>query len=267
MNRKVLLSLLVIGVAALMAGLGTSALFTDSATSEGNTFTAGTLTLKVGDGGVVQSVNVGNMKPGDISGYHKWVLKNTGSLPGRISATFGDIVNYDNGTNGPEQQAKEAMQALYGPPASGDPGPGLGHLGQYLKTGQLSTLDRDDITILERNDEEGWYIVSVDEDEDIGSSFGWGPVGWSVPSQIIGVWSTGPTHPWGTPGLNGLANKKYTANATLQPGQEVAFFLRVSLDENLRRWDGTQWIDDVNDNIIQSDSVEFNITFMLEQLQ
>lgn len=45
--KKVLFSLLVIGVVAAVAGAGTMAFFSDTETSTGNTFTAGTLDLKV----------------------------------------------------------------------------------------------------------------------------------------------------------------------------------------------------------------------------
>jgi predicted ribosomally synthesized peptide with SipW-like signal peptide len=92
----------------------------------------------------------------------------------------------------------------------------------------------------------------------------WGPYGWSVPSIVISVWQTGPTNPWGTPGLNGWGDKTFVYGA-LAPGAEIAMFLQLTLDENLRIWDGTKWIE-VDDNIIQSDSVEFTITFKLEQI-
>ena len=51
----------------------------------------------------------------------------------------------------------------------------------------------------------------------------------------------------------------------LNPGQEVAFFFRVKLDSNLWIWNGCSWVE-VDDNIIQSDSVQFDITFKLAQL-
>ena len=94
-------------------------------------------------------------------------------------------------------------------------------------------------------------------------TIGWGPYGWSVPSRLKSAWQTGPRHPWGIPGLNGLDGTTYEYGV-LGPGEEIGFFMKLSLDEDLRRWDGTKWVD-VDDNIIQSDSVQFMIIFHLEQ--
>jgi len=94
-------------------------------------------------------------------------------------------------------------------------------------------------------------------------TIGWGPYGWTVPSRLKSEWQTGPPHPWGTPGLNGLDGTTFEYGI-LGPGEEIGFFMKLSLDENLRIWDGTKWIE-VDDNIIQSDSVEFVIIFHLEQ--
>ncbi len=96
MNRKVLLSLLVIGVAALMVGLGTAALFTDSATSEDNTFTAGTLDIEAGTTWWAGSVD--NIKPGDTMVFTV-PITNAGSLPLNYTVSAevsGDLAEGDN---------------------------------------------------------------------------------------------------------------------------------------------------------------------------
>jgi len=49
MDTRILMSILVIGVVAMAAGAGTFAQFSDTETSEGNTFTAGTIDLTVND--------------------------------------------------------------------------------------------------------------------------------------------------------------------------------------------------------------------------
>jgi predicted ribosomally synthesized peptide with SipW-like signal peptide len=260
-NRKVLISLFIIGILALGIGWGTHSLFTDTETSSGNRFTAATLDLEVG-GSSILVINVGNIAPGYDSGYYKWILKNVGSIPGKVSVTFSVIVNDDNGLTEPESACDTTG------------GSGEGELGQYLKPG----IHPDDIpedvkpyvTIIERNDEEGWWIGEVSAEVDTGGTIGWGPKGSSVPSKLLSIWQTGPPHPWGVPGLNGLGGKTYGTlgylpGDILNPGQEVAFFFRVELDSNLRIWDGTKWIE-VDDNIIQSDSVTFSITFRLEQV-
>jgi hypothetical protein len=143
-------------------------------------------------------------------------------------------------------------------------------LGQYLKPGIEPWNLPPGVIILERNDQEGWFIAMVEEEIDTGGTIGWGPKGWSVPSKLYSVWQTGPQHPWGVPGLNGLGGNTYGTlgylpGDILNPGEEVAFFFRVKLDSDLQRWDGTKWLD-VDDNIIQSDKVTFSITFRLEQV-
>ena len=94
-------------------------------------------------------------------------------------------------------------------------------------------------------------------------TIGWAPFSWSVPSTLISQWQTGPPHPWGVPGLNGLGGTT-TYYGVLAAGGEIGFFMKLSLDANLLIWDGTKWIE-VNDNIIQGDGVTFTITFRLEQ--
>jgi predicted ribosomally synthesized peptide with SipW-like signal peptide len=262
MDKKILLSLMVIGLVAALAGAGLYAIFSDTETSTGNTFTAGTLDLKVGgqdDGGTVAHYTLSNMKPGDDTGYYKWVLKNAGTLPGKVSVTFSVIINYENGQTEPEALVDPTAGALEG------------ELGQYLKPGIEPWLVEGipGVTIIERNDEEGWFIAIVEGEIDIGGTIGWGPKGWSVPSQLYSEWSTGPPNPWGTPGLNGLGGKTYGTlgyllGDVLGPGAEVGFFLRLKLDSDLRIWDGTKWLP-VDDNIIQGDSVVFSITFSLVQ--
>jgi len=86
MNTKgILMSILMIGVVAMAAGAGTIAFFSDTETSTGNTFTAGTLNLKVDDQDGVNIVKfmVTDIKPGD-SGVGTWKLTNAGSLDGYI---------------------------------------------------------------------------------------------------------------------------------------------------------------------------------------
>jgi len=82
MNKKILASILVIGILALAMGYGTYSYFSDTKTSTSNTFTAGTLKLD-SDGFATFDLGaiVGNMAPGDLSGTASITIKNTGSLP------------------------------------------------------------------------------------------------------------------------------------------------------------------------------------------
>lgn len=79
--KKSLISLLLIGLLAFGAGAGTFAWFTSEATSAGNVFDAGTLTIdNPGDGAMVSTVaNVANAFPG-WSGSKTITVTNSGSL-------------------------------------------------------------------------------------------------------------------------------------------------------------------------------------------
>jgi len=84
--RKILTAIFVVGLVATMAGAGIYAYFTDTETSTGNTFTAGTLDLKVGDwnedygDGVTATWTLSSMKPGDTIGPYSVFLRNFGSI-------------------------------------------------------------------------------------------------------------------------------------------------------------------------------------------
>ncbi len=85
MTRKIITSLMVIAVAAMMVGMGTFAYFSDTETSSGNTFTAGTLDLTLTESGGAP-ISLTNMKPGD-SASGSITVTNVGTLPGSLYAT------------------------------------------------------------------------------------------------------------------------------------------------------------------------------------
>ena len=124
MDRKMLFSMLMIGLVSMLGGSGLYSLFNDTETSEGNTFTAGTLDLKVDGDDYVYTITLSNLKPGFNSGYYKWVLKNAGTLPGKVSVTFSVIINNENDVEEPEENAEAQWYAS-----------SEGELGQYLKPG------------------------------------------------------------------------------------------------------------------------------------
>lgn len=69
MKRAVTMSVMLISLAALLVGLGTFAYFSDSASSTGNTFTAGNMLFNIKDPGSSGHTMfaVTNMKPGGVS--------------------------------------------------------------------------------------------------------------------------------------------------------------------------------------------------------
>ena len=75
-----------------MVGGGTWAYFSDTETSDGNTFTAGTLDLNL-DGGNANVVKftVSDVKPED-TGFGKWQVSNVGSIDGYLDL---ESISYD----------------------------------------------------------------------------------------------------------------------------------------------------------------------------
>lgn len=122
MNKKILISLSTIAaVAAIVIG-GTVAYFSDTETSSGNTFTAGSLDLKVNDkeGSAVDKITITDAKPGD-SGSYTWIAKNVGTIAGNLSLVVSNITNDDNGCTEPETTVGD-----------GSCGNSEGELGQYI---------------------------------------------------------------------------------------------------------------------------------------
>jgi predicted ribosomally synthesized peptide with SipW-like signal peptide len=88
---------IVFAVAAI-AGGATYALFSDTETSAGNTFTAGTLDLELG--GTIQTapINLPNMKPGDSTGVKTFIMNNVGSIDGTASFSVTYVEHDGTGT-------------------------------------------------------------------------------------------------------------------------------------------------------------------------
>jgi predicted ribosomally synthesized peptide with SipW-like signal peptide len=87
MDKKILASMLIIAVASTLLGAGTVAYFSNTETSTGNTFTAGTLDLKLSHDsngpwtdGVTGTWTLSNMMPGDETPTASVFFKNLGSI-------------------------------------------------------------------------------------------------------------------------------------------------------------------------------------------
>jgi predicted ribosomally synthesized peptide with SipW-like signal peptide len=105
--KRIALSLMTIAMVCLLAVGATRAWFSDTETSVGNTFTAGTLDLTVDgkEGDQVVHITRDRMVPHDPWSYSyggQWVLKNTGNIPGKFSVKITNIQNFENGCNTPE---------------------------------------------------------------------------------------------------------------------------------------------------------------------
>lgn len=101
--KKILMILLSLMLVVGLVGAGTIAHFSDTETSVGNTFTAGTLDLTVG--GVndphVASFTLADLRPGS-SGTQTYVLANAGSIPGFVDLQAVSVANAGGATNDTE---------------------------------------------------------------------------------------------------------------------------------------------------------------------
>jgi predicted ribosomally synthesized peptide with SipW-like signal peptide len=114
MDKKILASMLVIGVVSILLGAGTVAYFSDTETSSGNVFQAGTgPDLQIKDGGYYWSDGIGavwtlsDMKPGH-SVYGSIDLRNVGSSADHLEITCDYTIN---DPPGPESDTEEHTPA------------------------------------------------------------------------------------------------------------------------------------------------------------
>lgn len=86
LNKKILLSVLIIGTIAVVAGAGTWAYFDSEQTVEGNTIGSGTLTLIPAGESALTAFTIENIVPGDSGTASAANLENSGSVPGHLYA-------------------------------------------------------------------------------------------------------------------------------------------------------------------------------------
>lgn len=93
MNKKLVISLVLIGVLAFGLGIGSYAWFTSTATSSNNLFETGTLVINV-DSPIITVAEFGNIYPSWNSGVKEYDVKNEGTLDlkykMRVEGTAGD---------------------------------------------------------------------------------------------------------------------------------------------------------------------------------
>jgi predicted ribosomally synthesized peptide with SipW-like signal peptide len=111
-NKRILVSIAIIALMGSVIGGGTIAYFSDVETSNGNTFTAGTLDLQIdgGDANVVK-FTVNNFRPGNQP-KQSFVLDNVGSLNGYLDLEAIAVTDYENGRNDPEIDAGDTTDGV-----------------------------------------------------------------------------------------------------------------------------------------------------------
>jgi len=142
--KKILLSLLTIALVSTVAFGATKAYFSDSETSTGNSFTAGTLDLTADgkEGTAVMHITRSNLypsKPWSLSWGGEWILRNVGTVPGVFSVTVQNIQNGTTSCNGPKVAALAAASLPACVPSSSTGGR-LGSLmyGRWMENPELS---------------------------------------------------------------------------------------------------------------------------------
>lgn len=163
MNRRIIASLLVIGVVGATAAGTTFALFSDSEDSQQNTFAAGEIDLKIDwnesyNGEPVETqeltdnpgpiFNLTDVKPGDEG--KATVSLHVGSNPAYVHFNATQTANLENGCTEPEAEVDQSC---------GNPGQGEGELGQF----QQFTIWYDDGDNVRQDDEEIIFEGTAEE--------------------------------------------------------------------------------------------------------
>lgn len=94
----------------MVATTATKAYFSDSETSKGNSFAAGTLDLKIDgkDGDqVTTKYTLTNWEPGMTQMVGGFTVKNAGTVPGKYWVEIKNVVNNENGCNDPEMKVPD----------------------------------------------------------------------------------------------------------------------------------------------------------------
>ncbi|GAH38720.1 unnamed protein product [marine sediment metagenome] len=209
--KKVLFSVIAILLAIGVVGGGAFAVFSDVETVEVGDISAGTLDLTVGgENPCTEHITISNIAPGWEARFY-FELKNTGSLPGKLSVEISEIINKENGRGYPELDAGDIT---YG---------GLeGELGANLEVWFFSMLD-------------GTRGVRMVDD-----------VGDPVVNKTI---------------LDTLDAKTFYVDVSLHPEYGLAT-LEPNETQTCKFW---LILPNTVGNIIQSDSVEFDFIFHLDQ--
>lgn len=197
--KKRWIILAIFALIAILVSVAAYSWFTDQETSADNVISAGTLNLTVGgqEGGNVAHLSFSNVVPAiqwqGAEYDYQWVIKNTGTIPGRVSYKITNVRNLENGINTPEALA-------------GDTTEDVGELGSQYKL------------LFQLNQPPWGYnqeMYPLNNFEDVLFS----------------------------PGVYDLA-----------PGESKNVFLRSWL------------INALDNNLVQGDSVEFDVVFYLEQV-
>ena len=186
--KKIIISLSVIGVIAVAVIGGTVAYFTDTETSVGNTFAAGTIDIEV-DGEnpwtETETLNVSDMKPSQHE-YTEYVIHNVGENPANIFKTISNIREDDGQVS--ESECTDAGGAWEGE----------GECSNYTSKDDISSVVKYDMSVwvYNENPEDSqakpiwWQVIYTDgmgetlkSIENVDVLLGMLPAGWYMKVQ------------------------------------------------------------------------------------
>lgn len=130
--NKITRSLVIVAAVAVVAGLGSFALWSDQETSTGNSITADQMDLVLGN----VPVSLSNVAPGDTGTTAAMTLQNdSNTVDGTLTFVINNLVDDDNGC--PEAEANEGGDITCGA--------GEGELSAHVKVGISADLDGDTV--------------------------------------------------------------------------------------------------------------------------
>lgn len=112
-----LIALMAVLITVTLAGIGTYAYFSDTETSTGNTFAAGSLDLTVNgqDDPIGMKFSASNMVPGQTYNGGIITLTNVGTIPGVLSVKVSNPASNENGEIEPELSSGDIVAAEVDP--------------------------------------------------------------------------------------------------------------------------------------------------------
>lgn len=103
MSKRLLIAVLSVTVVALLVGMSTYAWYSDTASSTGNRFVAGTMNLQVDGAETMDAFTFHPVFPGWKADTKTYVLKNDGTVRGALTFTASNLVEAANGYPSGEQ--------------------------------------------------------------------------------------------------------------------------------------------------------------------
>ena len=241
--RRILLSIIIIGVVAGMMGAGTFSYFSDTETIANNTFTAGTLDLTVngGDEPITCLFSADNMAPGHTYNAGTITLRNNGSIPGRLTVKVSNPISHENGLMEPEI-------------ADGDlPGVEIDPTGYDANAGDGELWDQITVAIWI----EGLTYGGA------GAHNNNGEKDWD--DTILKDYSSTQDDYSNTCSIKLDTDLASGKNIILQPGESITLGVSVKfIDDNSNSWWGGQG--SLTNNMAMSDDVQFDLIIGLEQV-